>query len=506
MTSAILSAEPRGITRRPGRRFRQETLAFLLLAAAQGLGGCDQRTAIAITLVAPPAAVDLDKLDLLVLDRDAVVECRTYPLVRPTSSGQGGSFVTRADGNREARLLYYPPAGHEAATLGLEAAVYALADASPGGGRGGTQVTLTPHQLNTAQINLRAASLVGKGLCFYVPDLAVEDLSAPPDLASIPDLTSGPDLAASDMANTQQRDLVSEGPDMTKLDDLGDPTMSDATFPIDQGIVDALPPPYDASATDLAVSSPPDQSIIDQGSYVDLATTDGAISPLELGTSTLELGTTNLCDDGNPCTNDFTIPLGGGNYTCQFQPATAGTICRPANGPCDVAEVCDGRGSPCPPDSAAALCNGNFDADPGGLPWVLLGLYNRVTFNDSPCQARSQPNYDVFCGAPGCRDLTSQTISIPPGRGAQVVFWLSVLPDRFVSSSTNDFFAELLEDQIVRSQLGLSSGKVTASGYQQYVLNIPPSLLPLRLLQFRTQTGPDYVATFCLDDVSVIVN
>src|SRR5262249_53475659 len=51
-------------------------------------------------------------------------------------------------------------------------------------------------------------------------------------------------------------------------------------------------------------------------------------------------------DDGNACTRDACDGAG----TCAHQPQPAGTECRPAAGPCDVVEVCDGTDSPWPAD------------------------------------------------------------------------------------------------------------------------------------------------------------
>ncbi|TMA61940.1 MAG: hypothetical protein E6J69_19665, partial [Deltaproteobacteria bacterium] len=53
-------------------------------------------------------------------------------------------------------------------------------------------------------------------------------------------------------------------------------------------------------------------------------------------------------DDGNACTLD---QCDGTSVACQHPPASAGTVCRPAAAPCDVAEVCDGTGGNCPGDS-----------------------------------------------------------------------------------------------------------------------------------------------------------
>src|SRR5437867_3061103 len=61
-------------------------------------------------------------------------------------------------------------------------------------------------------------------------------------------------------------------------------------------------------------------------------------------------------DDGNACTLD---QCDGTGVTRQHPPASAGTVCRPAAAPRDVAEVCAGTGRQCPGDSflsAATEC------------------------------------------------------------------------------------------------------------------------------------------------------
>src|SRR5207244_11687550 len=61
-------------------------------------------------------------------------------------------------------------------------------------------------------------------------------------------------------------------------------------------------------------------------------------------------------DDGNACTLDH---CDGTSVACQHPPASAGTVCRLAVAPCDVAEVCDGTGGNCPGGSflsAATEC------------------------------------------------------------------------------------------------------------------------------------------------------
>src|SRR5262249_60197023 len=87
------------------------------------------------------------------------------------------------------------------------------------------------------------------------------------------------------------------------------------------------------------------------------------------GDGILDAGET--CDDGNTLPNDCCSP------TCQIEPAS--TICRPATGPCDVQETCNGSAT-CPADvlrlagtmcragagvcDGAEVCNGSSGACP----------------------------------------------------------------------------------------------------------------------------------------------
>ena len=57
-----------------------------------------------------------------------------------------------------------------------------------------------------------------------------------------------------------------------------------------------------------------------------------------------QAGTPPNLDDGNPCTVDACTPAGGVTHT----PGNAGTVCRAANGVCDVAEACTGTSATCP--------------------------------------------------------------------------------------------------------------------------------------------------------------
>jgi hypothetical protein len=58
------------------------------------------------------------------------------------------------------------------------------------------------------------------------------------------------------------------------------------------------------------------------------------------------------CDDGNPCTVDLCDAAG----TCSSAPGNPGAVCRPAAGPCDIADKCTGTSVACPAD--AVISNG----------------------------------------------------------------------------------------------------------------------------------------------------
>ncbi|MFN8544475.1 MAG: right-handed parallel beta-helix repeat-containing protein [Candidatus Binatia bacterium] len=90
------------------------------------------------------------------------------------------------------------------------------------------------------------------------------------------------------------------------------------------------------------------------------------------------------CDDGDACTvgdhcrGDGDVCVPGGAASCLgdcltgacdrrqgCEPMPVGTTCRPAAGPCDVAETCDGRSAECPGDafaSPATVCRPAVDA------------------------------------------------------------------------------------------------------------------------------------------------
>src|SRR5437867_677553 len=113
-------------------------------------------------------------------------------------------------------------------------------------------------------------------------------------------------------------------------------------------------------------------------------------------------------DDGNACTLD---QCDGTSVTCRHPPASAGTVCRPAGAPCDVAEVCDGTGGNCPGDSflsAATECRpaaGPCDVAefcPGNGPTCPL---DAKLPNGSPCSDGSLCTTGDTCQAGLCAGM-----------------------------------------------------------------------------------------------------
>jgi C1A family cysteine protease len=110
-------------------------------------------------------------------------------------------------------------------------------------------------------------------------------------------------------------------------------------------------------------------------SWTDVGAVYGANMPVKVFVGAAATGS---CDDGNPCTTDSGTP---GN--CTHKPVAAGTVCRAAAGPCDVAEVCNGTAAACPGDkkavqgtacaskgacSATPVCDGSSAACPAAVP------------------------------------------------------------------------------------------------------------------------------------------
>lgn len=531
-TRTIVSATP-----------RQMRLAFLLLTAAQGLGGCDQRTAIALTLTAPPAVeIDIlqvpDRLDLLVLKGDRVVDCNIYPLVPPRDGGTG-SFIVKSDGSREARILYYPSLD-DPGLLTLTVSVYKAGTFTDFGGAGATEVNLVPRQLNRALIRLTGRRDVDS-LCSGLPR---PDLAPAPDLLSPIDLAGGSDLGTADMiiekdlTPVEDPDLSAPGRDLAVTDgrpsieagpDPNDLTVtSDGQFPsYDLAGMDGNIPPYD-------LSIPPDQGT----NPYDLAVSDGFMNPFDMVFTSDLNPPPNLCDDSNPCTEDFVVPIGGGSYTCQRRPAQQGTTCRSAAGSCDVPEVCDGVSFQCPPDSLRpigapcrapanfcdtselctgnsadcppqviyAICNGAFD-NGTPEPWTLAPhpQLNRLSNSELPCKSFSSPNYNVLCGQRDCVAQTYQNLYIPAGASGRLVFWLNIVPDQNGLADGDDFFAEIQDGTAFIPLLAESSSRDVVDGYVRYEYSVGPFRNQNVLLRFKAQTTSAYAANFCIDDVSLVL-
>src|SRR5262249_43313577 len=55
------------------------------------------------------------------------------------------------------------------------------------------------------------------------------------------------------------------------------------------------------------------------------------------------------CSDTNPCTAD-SCDGSSGQAVCVHVPGGQAAVCRPAAGPCDVDEMCDGMSTSCPPN------------------------------------------------------------------------------------------------------------------------------------------------------------
>ena len=127
-------------------------------------------------------------------------------------------------------------------------------------------------------------------------------------------------------------------------------------------------------------------------------------------------------DDGEPCTRDV---CSGGGAACQHPAGNAGTSCRPAAGPCDGAEACDGVAPTCPTDAflpattqcrasagvcdAPDLCSGTGAACPadlklGGVCRPAAGICDASEWCDGThddCPADAFAPSSVTCRASG---------------------------------------------------------------------------------------------------------
>src|SRR5881398_377611 len=97
------------------------------------------------------------------------------------------------------------------------------------------------------------------------------------------------------------------------------------------------------------------------------------------------------CDDGNQLNGDCC------SSNCKFEPPT--TVCRPAAGPCDVAELCTGTSGQCPADT---LKPSTFKCRPAAGP---CDAAERCTGTDAACPADAKKTSDVCRPAAGPCDV-----------------------------------------------------------------------------------------------------
>jgi len=122
------------------------------------------------------------------------------------------------------------------------------------------------------------------------------------------------------------------------------------------------------------------------------------------------------CDPGIPvvgtcCDADCHL-IAGCDTSCALRPA--GTVCRPATGPCDVAEACDGTSPACPPDVGlpdGASCG-------AGTPPCIVD-----TCVAGACVARQLDDaclVGASCYAPGASDPTDACLVCDPVRNVDL--------------------------------------------------------------------------------------
>lgn len=91
------------------------------------------------------------------------------------------------------------------------------------------------------------------------------------------------------------------------------------------------------------------------------------------------------CDDAYRCVSNGTCQSG----VCQGgQAAAAGTVCRPAAGPCDVAETCDGTNKKCP---TAAIAAGGVVCRAAAGPCDAVETCDGASFVGAPRQSVARP-------------------------------------------------------------------------------------------------------------------
>src|SRR5690606_9546664 len=112
------------------------------------------------------------------------------------------------------------------------------------------------------------------------------------------------------------------------------------------------------------------------------------------------------CDTGNPCETGEIRCLQGMETCVGVGPATVGVACRPAAGPCDVAESCDGVSTTCPADSFAPMGESCTEDEESGTCNGLGADCVLGCFDGTPCSTGNAceiGEIDCSTGAPQCR-------------------------------------------------------------------------------------------------------
>src|SRR5207249_2019977 len=138
-------------------------------------------------------------------------------------------------------------------------------------------------------------------------------------------------------------DLLTPGTQPSQLHGLLCPLRPTPANPSPCGDKLADPTLFDRYSEVIAQLGGTEGSINDQATLPDSikSIVDAAILGACCGDGVVEAG--EECDDGNLVDGDCC------SSSCQFEPST--TTCRPAAGPCDVAEFCTGRSGTCPADT-----------------------------------------------------------------------------------------------------------------------------------------------------------
>ncbi|HEY8432971.1 MAG TPA: hypothetical protein VIL20_31580 [Sandaracinaceae bacterium] len=125
------------------------------------------------------------------------------------------------------------------------------------------------------------------------------------------------------------------------------------------------------------------------------------------------------CTPANPC-EAGTLDCSGGTPVCvPSGPAPAGTLCRPAAGPCDVAETCDGTTTRCPPDGfdSTAICRP--PAGPCDAPDRCDGS-GAACPADAPAPAGTVCGIDRVCDGMGACVPCTDGAPCSTGRGCEI--------------------------------------------------------------------------------------